>query len=106
MKSTLKRELIERETVERETIEEISGNCDNQCSFERALVTFAVQHGFSLEDKDLREVVLFFGIKCYKLKFLLRWELTIITMLGINGFKRPVLKHGPRSLTYARVFWL
>ena len=23
---------------------------------------------------------------------------------GINGFHRPVLKHGPRSLTYARVF--
>ena len=71
MKSTLKRELIERETVERETIEEISSNCDNQYSFECALVTFAVQHGFSLKDKDSREVVLIFGLKCYKLGFLL-----------------------------------
>ena len=28
------------------------------------------------------------------------------TCLGCwhNGFKRPVLKHGPRSLTYLRVF--
>ena len=37
-------------------------------------------------------------------KVILGWWLYVLSRFWRNGFHRPVLKHGPRSLTYMRVF--
>ena len=111
MKRTLKRELKVREIVKRETLEVSRTGQDSAfgCTF-----WLVGQHQFRLRYKDswnvaLRSVIAFCRMPRMGLRNAACPQGSVfghVTCLGCwqNGFKRPVLKHGPRSLTYLRVF--
>lgn len=104
MKSTLERELTVREIVERETLE-VRLACREtgwqaSISFrgqKRVRGTWQLRLCYSL----LLDLPL--GIEERSTLFARSPDLSCLGC-WLNGFKRPVLKHGPRSLTCLRVF--
>ena len=99
MKRTLKRELKVREIVNRETFGTSVASSNQSLLRQRCTCCEQVNISFRRSKKLWRG-------SCSQIEVMLCGGLANSVQAGCwrNGFKRPVLKHGPRSLTNMRVF--